>query len=705
MTFLNSIFLFALGAVLIPLLIHLFSRQRVKTIHFSSLDFLKLLQRQKMRRVRLRQLILLLLRTLIVLFVILAFARPALKGVLSAGLSTRARTSAVLLLDTSFSMGLRTPKGLLFDLAKEKAIEIVDLLSEGDEAWFLLAARVPDIVLHTQDFTLLRRTIAETDLSSEPTNIRGALLSAMELLAKSKNANKEIYLITDMQRTGWQGLLQGKAFPSSENIGLFLLPLVDEGGGNVSIDRVEFLDRLLEAGKPFNLQATVTNHSEQKKENLLMQLYVDGKRIGQTALDVEAGRTSRADFAAVFERPGQVSGYVEIEEDDLALDDRRYFAIRVPEKIRVLVVARAESDAHYLKLALNPYETSQSFVFPTVTSVDRLSQYALNDFDVILLANVPRLSSAQLSRLEKAIESGRGGVILLGNDIDPRFYNSQLLPTLCPATLRSPIGTIGEKSSFLTFGTMDFDHPLFKGVLSEKSKIESPNFYLAYDVSLSPATEPIISYSNGKVALGEARKGAGRTMLFSTAADPEWSNLWRKGIYVPLLYRIVQYLATDLSSLEEHILVGSVVKKEIGNIEFGKKIVCVEPDGEEQTIEPQTSGSSFVFEYQHTANAGIYKLLSGEEHVLNFAVNVDPSESDLAKIEDSQVEEAVKGILVHRIHPDQSIEKCVLQARYGRELWKHFLLIALILMCIEMLIAKENRRNRSREKQSSKKDV
>lgn len=694
MAFLNSIFLFALAAVTVPLLIHLFSRQRVKTVYFSSLEFLKVLQRQKMRRVKLRQLILLLLRTLIVLFVVLAFARPALKGVFSAGLSARARTTAVILLDNSFSMGLSTPRGILFDRAKEKAMEVVELLKEGDEAWFLLASDVPAVVHHTQDFAGLRRVIEESDLSNRTTDVRAALISATELLTRSKNANLEVYLITDMRRNGWRDILQGEALPLAEGSTLFVLPVAERRDENVSIDGVEFLDRLLEAGKPINLQATVANHSDRKREDLLVQLYVEGKRIGQTTLDLEADRTSRADFVAVFDEPGQVSGYVEIEEDDLPLDDRRYFAMNVPEKIRVLIIGRTEADGRYLKLALNPFETDRSLIIPTVTSVDRLGRYALPDFDVILLANVPRLSEAQLSRLESYVEGGRGVVILLGNDIDPRFYNSQLLPTLFPATLKSPIGTIGEKGSFLTLGTIDYDHPIFKGLFSEKNEFESPRFYLVYDVSPSAGVEPIIFYSNGRVALAEARTGQGRTMLFSSAADPNWTDLVRKGIYLPLLYRVVQYLATDLAALEERNLVGSAVRKEVGGLELGQGVLCVEPDGEERAIEPKSSGSAFLLEFEHTEAPGIYRFLSGPRAIKSFAVNVDPAESDLTTIETDQVEEVLKPIPVHIIGSGQTIEEFVLRARYGRELWKQFLLVAFILMCVEMLIAREGRENR-----------
>ncbi len=697
MAFLHSIFLVALGAAAVPLLIHLFSRQKVRTIPFSSLDFLKLLQRQKMRKVRLRQLLLLILRTLIVLLVVLAFARPALKGVFSAGLSSQARTSAVILLDHSLSMGLRTPRGLLFEQAKEKAREVVSLLREGDEVWFVLLSDRPRLVQHAQDFSGLKRAIDEAGLSNGSTNVRSGLLTAADLLSSSRNANKEVYLITDLRRNGWAELADGKPVPFDERTTLFLLSVQGSDGRTVSVDDLEFLDRLLETGKSTNIQAAVSNHTDRKWESLVASLYVDGKRVAQTDLDLEPGLKAMADFAAVFDRPGLVSGYVEIEADDLPADDRRYFSIRIPEKIKVLIVNRIESEAYHLQLALNPSGSSQSLILPTVTTVDRLSQYNLSDFDVVLLSNVPRLSETQLSRLQSSVESGTGCIILLGNDIDPRFYNAELLPALCPALLRAPVGSSTDQSSFLSFGAINYSHPIFKGLLSDKSKFESPHFYLSYDMQLAPTTEPVISYGNGRAALAEGRKGSGTVMLFSTAADPAWTNLWRTGIYVPLLYRVVQYLATDLVSLEEKNLVGTVVEKEVGSIRLGQQAVCREPDGDEQAVELKSVGGRLMFRYDHTEETGVYDLLVGREPMLGFAVNPDPVESDMGRIDPGQVKELLKNERVHVLDADANVESSVLATRYGREMWRYCLLAALALMCAEMLIARERKQNKPAE--------
>jgi membrane-associated phospholipid phosphatase len=133
--FLNPIILLAAGAaILLPLLIHIFNRQKVKTITFSSLLFLKSLEKTRMRRVKIMEYLLLIIRTLIILLVVAAFARPAIRGGFVTKVGAHAKTSAVILLDNSYSMGYDTKDGSVFDLAKEKTQRILEQLEEGDEA-------------------------------------------------------------------------------------------------------------------------------------------------------------------------------------------------------------------------------------------------------------------------------------------------------------------------------------------------------------------------------------------------------------------------------------------------------------------------------------------------------------------------------------------------------------------------------------------
>ncbi|MBI3865913.1 MAG: BatA domain-containing protein, partial [Planctomycetia bacterium] len=134
MNFLNSAFLAGLAAAVVPLLIHLLNRRKVRTVDFSSVMFLRDLRKTRMRRLQLRRWLLMAIRTLMIALVVLAFARPAIKSSGLAALGSRARTSAVIALDRSASMALETQNGTAYERAQRRLGEIIAMFGEGDQA-------------------------------------------------------------------------------------------------------------------------------------------------------------------------------------------------------------------------------------------------------------------------------------------------------------------------------------------------------------------------------------------------------------------------------------------------------------------------------------------------------------------------------------------------------------------------------------------
>src|SRR5688572_32556117 len=111
MNFLNPLYLFGLAAATIPIVIHLFTRKRPREVSFSSLEFLSEVNRSEIRRIRIKQWLLLLLRTLAVIALALAMSRPVVQA--GAGSRSGAATSVVALVDRSGSMAAATRSGPL----------------------------------------------------------------------------------------------------------------------------------------------------------------------------------------------------------------------------------------------------------------------------------------------------------------------------------------------------------------------------------------------------------------------------------------------------------------------------------------------------------------------------------------------------------------------------------------------------------------
>jgi hypothetical protein len=140
MGFLNPLYLLAALAAAVPLVIHLLHRQKVRVEMFPSLEFLRRMMRKKTRRFHLKQLLLLITRILIMLMIALALAGPTLTG----GRAVRGHlpTAAAVVIDDSYSMQRRSGGQTLFDMARSRVAELLEMF-DGDDEVYLLASSAP----------------------------------------------------------------------------------------------------------------------------------------------------------------------------------------------------------------------------------------------------------------------------------------------------------------------------------------------------------------------------------------------------------------------------------------------------------------------------------------------------------------------------------------------------------------------------------
>ena len=329
MTFLNPFVLFGLAAAGIPIILHLLNIRKLRTIEFSTLTFLKELQKSKMRKVKIRQWLLLILRTLIVILIVFAFSRPALKGSL-AGLGTHAKTTIVIILDDSYSMSLRNDRGSFLKQAQSSALTLSDMLKEGDDALFIRLSDLPraTIAEPTHDIQRLREAIRQTEARYKHRTIEEAIRLSSRLLQQSKNFNKEIYVFTDNQKTTVvdQHAAEG-ANPAAKffdpAVRLFFVPLSDQPFENIGIEKVEIPPTLFQKGKPFTVMADVRNYGTALVQNHLVNLFLDGARVMQKSVTVDGGQHTVVDFIATPQHAGFISGRVELEEDTFDADNDR----------------------------------------------------------------------------------------------------------------------------------------------------------------------------------------------------------------------------------------------------------------------------------------------------------------------------------------------------------------------------------------------
>jgi hypothetical protein len=723
MTFLNPLVLFGLAAAAIPIIIHLLNLRKLKNIEFSSLRFLKEMQKTRMRRVRIRQWILLLLRTLLIVALVLAFARPALRGGLAGVVGTHARTTGVALLDDSPSMGVRTDRGIMFTRGREVALRAAGLLKEGDELFII---RLSDVG-HVENPAPARtpeeaaRLVGPATVSSVTVPYREAVGLAARLLNESHNFNREMYILSDLQKSQFAAAAPlDTADLFDDGVRVFLSAPALPRQDNAGIADVSVISRILVPGRPVQLRALIRNFGTSPVQNGLVSVYLDGTRVLQRSVDIPPGGSLSPALTVIPKRSGFIHGYVQLEDDALEADNRRSFVLDVPGSVRLLVVGPTEAETRLAVLALTLGGDSSAATLNVRTITEaQFSSVDVTRFDVVVTCGLRGFSPSDATRLAQFVRAGGGMLMFPGEATEITEYNAGIfaaldIPAARPVVQHGSPGGGQTPGGFLSFGTVDFSHPLFAGLFDEglqqrsgKHPVESPQVHRS--IVLQPGTrgQAIITLSDGTPFIAEYLAGNGRVLVVAVETGMGWSDFPMRGLFVPFLHRSATYLAAR-SGLSVSVLAGQQPRWDLRVPDRTDRDVFVihAPDNTEEKVVPRFNPVSGLAAITSAPAMipGVYDLqratAAGEpmRTLAAVAVNTDPAESDLAQADESTLEGfwarvGVQPAQVVSLRGDEELERTVYEARFGVELWKYLAGLAVLLAMLEMVIGREGKKS------------
>lgn len=688
-TFLNSFLAWALAAAAIPILIHLFTRKKLKVVPFSTLRFLKAMQREKIRQIRLRQWLLLLVRVLMIAFLVMAFMRPTLRE-LHLGVGERAQTSAVLLVDNSLSMGQSYRGRSRLSVAITKAGEIMEQMKSGDEITVITAARPAALVNQnpavdpTTALSLLPRiqqTEASTDMSS-------AVSLALQRLLSSTALNRELYLLSDnrfsLQDAGFDGSLPA-------TLSVFTLEWPQEKVRNLALTGLSIRNQIFDLGKVVEVEVRVENTGDYDEHGRLLYLLLNGKRVAQQQVEVPAGQARDVLLRVVPETPGYQLLEARLENDQNPLDNHRYAVFSIPERLRVLIAGPQESDRMYVRLALTA-DTDHGTLLVEEVGLRNLQGADLSRYEAVFLCNVPNIDVELARRLERYVRNGGGLVFFLGQDVDLRNYNESLFARFQLGRIGETIGNPTENDQVLRFGAIRFDHPVFRDIFEkppDPNRMDSPAFRFAVQVHPDKEADVLVRYSNGAPYLLERRYGAGTVLAFIGAANPEWSDITFKGIFVPMVYRTARYVAAQAERPARAITAGETTQISLQGGKW-KQFSLRTPQQTEDRLAPRIQSDRYVVTIEQTQQTGFYQLLADGEVKYVLAVNIPTDEVQQKPAPLEMLRSAFPNATVVSLPVDSELEGILQRLRYGKELWKVFLLVALGLYIIETLLSRES---------------
>lgn len=695
MSFISPIFLLGLLGVSLPIIIHMVGRRRAQTYKFSAIEFILRSQKKVAARIKLEQMLLLLVRVAVIALIAMALAKPMLKA--GPVLAPDAPSCNVLIIDNSYSMRYVGDGKTFLETAKEWARQFVSSLSPSDEACTIAVFPAPDSLPQpTTDKGETLNSIDRIEPSYYTTDIASLVEKAFVIISPSKKRLKRIFLFTDLTKNGWRpGTTQEvKKMLGKSPVRLHIIDVSEAKSlPNMSISGLEREYDWTRKDEQVLLRATVSNFTDTAVKDLLVKARIDGQDIAQGFLQIKPWGSSTKEFLLDVSKNGNTWGSIEIPADSLPVDNIRYFTIPDVKDIRVLVIDGApsinmyQSETFYLEKALNPARFHTSHVTPTVMNTQEVqSLESFGDYDLVILANVEKLDGRKISELKTYASEGGNVLFCLGDKVRPEYYNSTLAG-LVPR-LRMAVEFPREKP--LEFAPLDTAHTLLGVFAGERKDILStPYFYKVFLVEpeMGGDIANIISYSNGAPALLEMPYGKGRSMTFTSTISRDWTDLPVKPIFLPLVQQICRYMTNNLvEATTRDTLVGEGWELPRYARDKANGLNVLDPKGNLLKVTPDksTPGGPPVFSETHFP--GVYKLRQGDTPLpFSVAVNTDPKEGNLSKIDKGELVKFLgkESVTFRMSSPIKGAEGAV----EGKRLWSTLLLTALCFLCLEAFVS------------------
>ena len=650
MTFGNPwMLLGALGA-LIPLLVHLFDRRRPRPHPFGPLAFVLRSQKRTASRLKLKRLLLYVLRTLILLAIPVALARPEWRRDTATAQVVKGPAATAIILDASLSM--RWSDGTsLFERGRDEARDALKDLLPEEPATVLVCTESPAAPPPPGfDRGRLRGLVDE----AKPTYGAADLSRCMDMAARALEENpmpgKRLVVVSDMTA----GAFRLEAPPPTVKgpTGAAVKPEVvlrDAAEGEDALNNHAIVDLkvepALQAGpRAFQFTFTVRNFGAEAVKDLEAAVRVGETTLAKGFVDVPAGGTTQKALTVRFPQGGTVVGQVTLAPDALVEDDRRAFVLPVPRALKALVVNGAPHATRYRDEAF--------FVDAALTAPGSPVEVATRDaevglredfstYDLVLLLNVTAPGADDARRLAEFVENGGGLFISMGDRVNTEAYNEQLSAVL-PRPLRLVRTSVEREdpdaeTKTARLAKVSVEHVLFSPFTGRAQEgLIGARFYkymlLEADNPGSPGTSQVLAtYEDGAPAVAVMRKGKGRVALLTSTVDRDWSDFAIRTSFLPLMQRFAAYLAGSLEEREEQkVRVGETLAL---RPEGSQKVSAVKaPDGTEVPHKAQPDGTVLVGPVEQPGNFSVLGADGNAVPALAFAATLDPAESDLSRL-------------------------------------------------------------------------
>lgn len=673
MQFVYPYFLFALVAMAIPILIHLFNFRKYKKIYFSNVQFLKQVQQETKSVQRLKHYLILATRILAILFLVLAFAQPMLSKQKNVASSDKNYTQVYL--DNSFSMENVASNGQLIELAKNYAQEIAQSLKESDQIQLLtndLESKHQQLLTPDE----CSQFIQEIQTSPSFKTIADILQRFYDVQKSKQIAQSHIYLISDFQKIA----TESEKWNIDSNNVYTLIPIYPQTNKNIVVDSIWCESPELQVQKNIQLFVKIRNNSEEEISNVPLKLFFHDQLKNTQSVSFAAQEEKIIPIDFILDKVGWHSGYVEIEDQDITFDDRFYVSLFIPESISILEIKGKNGSTYFQQLfSKDDYFSFESF------SENQINYGSFASNQLIILNALDQISSGLSLELQKFLAKGGNAIFIPSENMQLESINQFL--TLAKVNRYENKDTSTVKMENIKNNT-PFYKDIFERVSDEMDVPFVKNYYIVSNFSKSN-NETILKLRNGKKLYTKETSGNGHIYLLSTPLSEKSGNFARHTFFVVTMIKtaLMSYPIPELATF-----INNNTQAKINWIAGSKDVLKIQNENKSIEIIPHVSSiqnQTYLNTGLQITQAGNYRVLANDEVVGNISLNYDRKESQLMMYNTAELEEIIQkngwknvSILTPNI---KTFAKDIQQQQNGIPLWKYCILLTLFFLLLETL--------------------
>ena len=675
MEFLYPNMLFALFALIIPLVIHLFNFRRHKTIYFSNTAVLKTIERENKKTKKLKHIIVLMCRLLFIASLVIAFAYPYKKD--DNKINNNVDNLIAVYIDNSMSMQTHSSEKTLFEDSRTAAMKLIESLNQAQKYVLLSNDRDPkNEYPMNKDEMFLR--LNEMKVEAAPTSFEDIYNSLTFIKKKNDFKSATLFAYSDFQKN----IMNVNELKKDTTIQVVVFPIKSDFQNNIYIDSVWMQSPVLQKNMSNELNARIVNESLNDVKGIPVNFSLDDNIVAYTTCDIDANSYVDVNMQFVIDNDGDRKAKVAINDSPITFDDEYNIVLKVRPSIKVVEIANGQQSTvngqqSYLELLFE----GDALVNYQLMSPYNIDQQIINNAQMIVVNEKANLNETMQQLLLDF--ASQGGTLLIFNDENTDnayIYNEIGIKSMHFDEDKNRIEYIAKRNSF-------FDDIFVK--LPDNADLPVVDKHVRFNISKNVLN--IISLQNGNPFLMMSNNGKGRVFVMSTNLNDEYSNLANHALFVPLMYKMA-LLGGNVTDLSCTLGVDKIL--DISNIALNvDDRISLKSENGLYVMYPlieKRNNMNYLYFFEDLPSSGFYDIYKNEDYMSTVAWNDNRNESEMLFCDKDELYKFLKdnnlNVLAMIDYEDVKLNNMVEVIAKESAIWKIFIIIALISLLIEILI-------------------